>query len=243
MNIESMRAVTKLFTKPIIIMTGASGTGKSTIGRKLSKDLDLPLFSSGSYLRSLVRSEQETILTHSLKEAMKKGKLIDSSVITQVFKHRLSEEQSTNSKGIIFDGCPRILIEAEELLKLADVKTAIYLYADEDIIKEKIMGRRECINCHKTFNVAKVHKGKYNFGPLLPRNGERCDECEGELIRREDDNEESITERMREYNTKTYPVINTVYTKLGIIRKVTMHRGIGEYEYIKNIVLKELDLN
>jgi len=233
-----MRVPTKLLTKPIIIMTGAPGTGKSTIGQMLSKDLGLSLFSSGSYLRSLIRSQQETALTRSLKEAMKKGKLIDSSVITQVFKHRLSKEQQTNSKGIIFDGCPRTLIEAEELLKLGDVKIVMYLYADEDISKEKIMGRRECIKCHKTFNVAKVSKDKYNFGPLLPRNGDKCDECGGELVRREDDNEESIAERMREYYTKTYPIISTVYDKLGVVREVTMYKGVGEYEYIKNIILK-----
>eukprot|EP00826_Nyctotherus_ovalis_P043886 TRINITY_DN4682_c0_g1_i3.p1 TRINITY_DN4682_c0_g1~~TRINITY_DN4682_c0_g1_i3.p1 ORF type:complete len:242 (-),score=72.85 TRINITY_DN4682_c0_g1_i3:62-787(-) len=234
-------SATKLFTKPLIIMAGAPGAGKSTIGQLLSKDLNFSLFSSGSYLRSLVRAKVETPLSRLLKESMMRGSLVSSAVVTEVMRSRLVEEADASSSGIIFDGCPRIKVEAEELLKMADVRVVLYLYADVEILKTKIMGRRECTGCHKTFNFAQVSGGNYRFGPILPKTkGKVCDECGSKLIKREDDNEASITERMKEYYTKTYPVIKEVYEKLGVVRKVIMCKGAGEYEYIKTILLKEL---
>eukprot|EP01022_Parablepharisma_sp_SALTPOND_P016944 TRINITY_DN259_c0_g1_i1.p1 TRINITY_DN259_c0_g1~~TRINITY_DN259_c0_g1_i1.p1 ORF type:complete len:349 (-),score=12.33 TRINITY_DN259_c0_g1_i1:939-1985(-) len=234
----------KRFTKPIILMVGAPGTGKSTISQQLSQDLRIPLFSSGSYLRSLINSPQQTPLVKSLRESMKIGNLVDSSVISRVIENRLMEEQNTESKGIIFDGCPRTKVEVEELVKIADIKAAIYLYIKEDILLEKLAGRRECEKCRRTYNFAKIRREGYDFEPLLPNNNMgKCDNCGGKLVKREDDGEMSTAQRMKEYYTKTYPLIGEFYEKEGIVRKVVMYKGIREYPLIKSIVLKELSSN
>ncbi len=229
------------FTKPILLFVGAPGTGKSTISQQLSADLKLPLFSTGSYLRTLIKSPKETPLIKSLRESMKHGKLVDSSVITRVIENRLIEEQATSSLGIIFDGCPRTLSEGHELLKIANPKAALYFYIKDDILLEKLAGRRECEKCHKTYNFAKITRDGYDLEPLLPKNPEgRCDHCGGKLVKREDDDEKSITQRMKEYNTKTYPLIRDVYEKMGILKKVVMYRGIHEYSRIRSMVLNEI---
>ena len=231
----------KRFTKPIFLMVGAPGTGKSTIGQRLSSELKLPLFSTGSYLRTLIHSPRETPLIRSLREAMKKGNLVDSSVITKVIQNRLMEEQRTKSKGIIFDGCPRTKFEVEELLKIADIKAAIYFYIKDDILIEKLAGRRECEHCYRTYNFSRVKRDGYDFEPLVPKNSEgRCDECGGKLVVRDDDGEKSVIQRMEEYYTKTYPMIGDIYEKKGVLRKVVMYRGVNEYDRIKSMILKEL---
>jgi len=224
-------------------MVGAPGAGKSTISQRLSKELGIPLFSTGSYLRQLINSKVENPLVKSLKETMYKGNLVDSAVINLVIEQRLMEEQETNSKGIIFDGCPRTKIEVEEVLKMADIKAAIYFHIKEDILLEKLLGRRECEKCFKTYNFAKIERDGYHFEPLLPKNAQGvCDKCGGKLVKRADDHAKSIAQRMREYETKTFPLLGEFYESKGILKKVVMYRGIHEYENIKKIVVKELGL-
>lgn len=236
-----MRRGLTYFSKPVLLMVGAPGTGKSTIGQKLSEDLKLPLFSSGLYLRSLIRSPKDTPLVRSLRESMKRGSLVNSEVVIKAMECQLMEEESTSSKAILFDGCPRARIEVEALMKMAKIKAAIYMYIRDDVLLEKLAGRRECERCHKNFNFSRICRDGYDLEPLLPENSKGvCDKCGGKLIKRDDDLETTIAQRMKEYYAKTYPLINEFYEKNGILKKVVMYRGINEYDNIKSFVLDSL---
>ncbi len=238
-----MQSAAKRFSKPILLMVGAPGTGKSTIGQRLSADLGLPLFSTGTYLRTLISSDRRTPLIRAIRECMLKGNLIDSSVIMKVIAERLREEDERPTRAIIFDGCPRIKVEVEDLLKIGNIKFALHLFAREDVLLEKLAGRRECEKCRKTFNIARIHRDGYDYEPLLPHGVDInvCD-CGGRLVRREDDTDASIAQRMREYQAKTYPLINQFYEKLGILKKFTLYRGINDYPEIKSIVQDSLNV-
>eukprot|EP00831_Metopus_contortus_P059461 TRINITY_DN51437_c0_g1_i1.p1 TRINITY_DN51437_c0_g1~~TRINITY_DN51437_c0_g1_i1.p1 ORF type:complete len:213 (-),score=44.14 TRINITY_DN51437_c0_g1_i1:240-878(-) len=180
-------------------------------------------------------------LVQKIKLSMDKGLLINSDIIIEVMRQKLIEEERTQCKGIIFDGCPRIKVEAEALLDMGEVSAAIHFDSNTDVLVEKLMGRRECRRCHKTYNVAHICRDGYQLDPFLPsKNPERCDSCNEPLVRRSDDNPEAISLRLQEYATKTFPMINDIYMKQQFLRTIIMYRGLKEYPAILDMSIESL---
>jgi len=234
--------IIRRFTKPILVLVGAPGTGKSTISQKLSVDLKLPLFSTGTYLRNLINSKEQAPLVKEIKECMMKGKLIDSSIIMKVIEDQLVKEEKTSSKAIIFDGCPRNKFELDAVMKFGNIKGAIHLYTEKDILLTRLMGRLECQKCRRTYNCANICRDGYVQEPLLPtKDPNRCDDCGGDLAVREDDKAEVMLKRLNEYYNKTFPLIKDVYAKKGLLKEVVMYKGIKEYPKIRAIIVDMLN--
>lgn len=177
----------------VIIMLGAPGTGKGTVGKLLSDELGIPHVSSGEIFRSYVKKQGE--IGKQIEGYMSQGKLVPDELAIQILEKRLKEDDV--KCGVILDGYPRNIKQAEkldELLLKQDKKVEIAVnlsLSDQDII-DRIVKRRTCPNpeCREIYNI--------EFKP--PKIEGICDKCGTKLIQREDDNEETVRKRLETYH-------------------------------------------
>ena len=233
-----MEKAAKVYTKTILVLLGAPGVGKGTFGKKISNDFKMPIFSTGEYLRTLVAAKESTPLIEKVKKIMAEGKLLDDETIIQIIQKRLFEDEDPKNQGIIFDGFPRTIPQAEMLEKVGKVKAAINFYNKESILIDKLAGRRECEGCHEAYNVAVIKKEGYEMEPLLPKKDPtKCDKCGSKLIHRSDDQPAAIAERLKVYHEKTAP-LEKFYEKKGIMKSYEPKKGVTDYPWVKTEVAK-----
>jgi len=177
----------------IVIMLGAPGTGKGTVGNLLAQKLGIAHISSGEIFRSYINNASE--IGNQVKEYVQEGKLVPDELTIKLLEQRLSEPDT--KKGCILDGYPRTVVQAEsldELLKAEGrcVKVAVNLSLSDDEIVERISKRRTCPNpdCREI----------YNLDFRKPKVDNICDKCGEKLIIREDDNEETVRKRLENYH-------------------------------------------
>lgn len=202
-----------------LILLGAPGAGKGTQSKKLVAKYCIPQISTGDILRVAVR--EETPMGLRAKSYMEKGELVPDEVVIGIIKDRLSAADC--KKGFILDGFPRTAVQAdalEETLENPEQKIGcvINLEVPNDVLIERLAGRRTCSNCGEGYHV--------KFNP--PVKDEICNKCGGELIQRDDDKEETIAERLRIYNEQTSTLIN-YYDDKGLLKSID---GTGSEETI-----------
>lgn len=207
-----------------IVLLGAPGSGKGTQAKKLMEKYGIPQVSTGDLLRAAVAAG--TDLGKKAKAAMDSGQLVADEVVIGMIQERLQQADTAN--GFIFDGFPRSIAQAEALDKMLGalgkpVQTGLLLNVNLDSLLKRLTGRRTCKNCGQMYNV-------YYSPSKQPG---ICDKCGGELLQRADDNEETISKRLKVYQEQTEPLI-AYYKKQGKFKSV---EGEGEMETIfKNIV-------
>ena len=189
-----------------IILFGKPGSGKGTIAKDLEKE-GYYILAGSDLLREHSQSPDATYYKEA-KYALEEGKLIDSSIINQMFREKMSELKSQNV-DIVFDGFPRSLSQAEALLsfypKLTDVEV-LHLDVSEDVLKERILSRLTCKSCVAPFNEK----------TMKPKVEGVCDHCGGELYKRKDDTEETLAIRFQQFNDITLPILDYFKEKLII---------------------------
>ncbi|WP_058366924.1 adenylate kinase [Haloparvum sedimenti] len=172
-----------------ILLLGAPGAGKGTQSKKLAEEYDLEHVTTGDALRANKDMETEYGTPRSFMEA---GELVPDPVVNEIVEAALAE-----ADGFVLDGYPRNLDQAEYLSEITDLDAVIYLDVDEDVLVDRLTGRRVCDECGANYHV--------DFQP--PEEAGVCDECGGELIQREDDQEDTARERLEVYRENTEPVI------------------------------------
>lgn len=192
----------------IIIMLGAPGAGKGTIGKKLSEELGIKHLSSGDIYRSLIKENTE--VGKQIEECINNGKLIPDKMAMKIFENKLVEYDL--EKGIILDGYPRTLMQAQHLDKLLhsiNLKTDVAINIDvpEELIIDRIINRRICSNCGAIYNL------KYGKKPDVEGT---CDKCGGNIIQRLDDNKKTVCDRLKTYSVLTKPLLN-YYRDKGVL--------------------------
>ncbi len=212
-----------------ILFLGAPGAGKGTQCKKLSKKCNLIHLSSGDMLRDAVKNGTKAGL--AAKEFMDKGQLVPDQVLMDLFREKLSAPECAN--GFILDGFPRNIAQAKSLDQLlaelkANLDTVIDLYTPDDILQERITGRRVCPNkaCNEVFHV-KYHP---------PKKEGICDACGTELVHRSDDKPELVKQRLSVYHELTQPLVD-YYGAKNLLHKVD---GDGEQDNIFAAILKTL---
>ena len=201
-----------------IVLLGAPGSGKGTQAKKLMADRNIPQISTGDMLRAAAAAG--TRFGQKAKDTIDAGNLVPDEVVLGIISERLSEPDAQD--GFILDGFPRTLQQALDLEELLDqlgtpLDAAVLMDVDFDILMKRLTGRRTCSKTGKLLNVY--------FSPR-----EELDECAkagGELIQREDDNEETISNRLDVYHTRTEPLID-FYRKRGRLRTVDAGGTIDE---------------
>jgi adenylate kinase len=198
-----------------IVLLGAPGSGKGTQGKLLATKYKIPQISTGDLLRAAVIAG--TALGRQAKAAMDAGQLVSDDIVLGIIGERLGEADA--AKGFILDGFPRNIPQAEALDRMLDsrgtpLQAALLINVDVEVLIERLTGRRTCESCGQTYNI-------YTSPSRLD---DRCDKCGGNLRHRADDNEETISNRLRVYDQQTSPLV-AYYREQGKLRTVD---GEGE---------------
>ena len=201
-----------------IVLLGAPGSGKGTQAKKLMADKNVPQVSTGDMLREAVAAGTRFGL--KAKSIMEAGNLVPDEVVLGIISERLAQPDA--EQGFILDGFPRNTQQALDLDELLDqmgtpLDCAVLLDVDFDILLKRLTGRRTCSLTGKLLNVY--------FSPQ-----EELDECTnagGELIQREDDNEETISNRLDVYRENTEPLVK-FYRERGKLKTVAAEGSIDE---------------
>ena len=184
-----------------IVMLGAPGSGKGTIGKILSKDMNLAHISTGDIFREQISNKTE--LGKQAESYISKGALVPDDVTIKMVETRLSEDDVRD--GAILDGFPRTAVQAEALKNFLEAnnpmqkRIAIELNVpDEEIIK-RIVNRVTCSN--------KECGAIYNLQTRPPKQEGICDICGSALTKRADDNEETVAKRLKVYHENAKDLI------------------------------------
>lgn len=220
----------------IIIMLGAPGTGKGTVAGILQEKLGIKQVSTGDIFRKNIK--EGTKLGKLSKEYMDQGKLVPDEITIEIIKDRLNEQDVKN--GVILDGFPRTVEQAKVLDKILEergqkVDKVINLSTPEQEIIERIVNRRICSNqeCRKIYNLI--------LNP--PKVEGICDRCGSKLITRKDDTEETVKERIKDYNIETKPLID-FYKDKGILETHVVSVSINHLgQDVANEVVEEIKNN
>lgn len=193
----------------VLIMLGAPGTGKGTVASKLSEKLNIPQVSTGDIFRKAIA--ERTKVGVEAEKYISKGMLVPDDVTIRIVEERLKDEDVQN--GLILDGFPRTIEQAEALDKMLEranksIKLAINLETSEEEIIDRVVSRRLCSN--------QECKTVYNTKLNPPKVEGICDKCGKELIQREDDNEETVKNRLESYYKQSAPIVD-YYKNKGVL--------------------------
>ena len=193
-----------------IIMLGAPGAGKGTQAKKIAEKYSIPHISTGDIFRANIKEGTE--LGKKAKEYMDKGALVPDELVCDLVVDRISQEDAKN--GYVLDGFPRTIPQAEALdaalTKIGEkIDYAIDVDVPDDNIINRMSGRRACVACGGTYHI--------EFNPTKVEGV--CDACGGQLILRDDDQPETVKNRLKVYHEQTQPLIE-YYTKKDILKSV-----------------------
>lgn len=181
-----------------IVLFGAPGSGKGTQAKKLMADRNIPQISTGDMLREAVAAG--TRFGQQAKSIMEAGNLVSDDIMLGIISERLAEPDV--AEGFILDGFPRTEQQALDLEELLDqfgtpLDTAILMDVDSEVLMKRLTGRRTCSLTGKLLNVYFSTQAELD----------ECTDAGGELIQREDDNEEVIRNRLEVYRQQTEPLV------------------------------------
>lgn len=201
-----------------IVLLGAPGSGKGTQAKKLMADRHIPQISTGDMLREAVAAG--TRFGRKAKSIMEAGDLVPDDVVLGIISERLTQPDAAD--GFILDGFPRTTQQALDLGELLDelgtpLDTAVLMDVDFDVLMKRLTGRRTCSLTGKLLNI------HFSTQEEL----DACTNAGGELIQREDDNEETIGNRLDVYRKNTEPLID-FYAKRNKLTKIDAEGTIDD---------------
>ena len=208
-----------------IIFLGAPGGGKGTQAASIAQELNLAHIASGDLFRQAL--EQGTALGMKAKSYMEKGTLVPDEITAQMVLERMSAPDCES--GVIFDGFPRNLNQAEALDKALawqgkTIDKVVYIKVSEEELLRRLSGRWICRNCQTPYHMVNSP----------PRVQGRCDRCGGELYQRPDDTVETAKKRLQVYFAETAPLVD-YYMRAGKLLDID---GEGSVEEVgKRIVV------
>ncbi|KPW38904.1 adenylate kinase [Pseudomonas savastanoi pv. glycinea] len=212
-----------------VILLGAPGAGKGTQAKFITEKFGIPQVSTGDMLRAAVKAETELGL--KAKSVMDSGGLVSDDLIIGLIKDRLAQPDCAN--GVLFDGFPRTIPQAEALLKAGlEIDHVLEIAVDDEEIVKRMSGRR-------------VHEGSGRIYHTIfnPPKVEGIDDVTGEpLLQRKDDVEETVRHRLSVYHAQTKPLVE-FYSKLEAKDgkpKCSHIPGVGSVEEITAKVLEAL---
>lgn len=217
-----------------IIMLGAQGTGKGTVAGLISEQTGLPQISTGDIFRKNI--SEKTPLGVEADKYISKGNLVPDDITVPMVEDRLTWDDAKN--GVILDGFPRTIEQAEKLDKILAKKgekidLVINLVTPKEEIIDRMLTRRVCTNqdCKATYNI-KLHP---------PVKEGICDKCGSPLKQRADDSDpEAIKKRLEIYEEKTSPLVE-YYKEKGVLRTETVSISINRMgKDVANDVVRDI---
>lgn len=193
-----------------IVVFGAPGSGKGTLSDGLKKELEIKHLSTGDILRDLVKSGGD--IGKEVAGYLERGDLVPDEVVIEVVKDNLSK-LGTES-GVLFDGFPRTIVQAKALDEICSIDKVILIEISPETVIKRLTSRRMCKQCQKISNLKWLVDGK-------------CEKCGGEVYQRDDDKEEVILDRLKNYEMATKPLID-YYTATGKLSAMEAKEEVSE---------------
>jgi adenylate kinase len=213
----------------ILVLLGPPGAGKGTQAALLESERSLAKLSTGDILRAAVAAGTE--LGRKAGDIMERGQLVPDELVIGLIAERL--DAGSDGDGFILDGFPRTIAQAEALDRLLqergqDLDAVVEMRVDDDALVRRITGRFSCGSCgegyHEDFKMPKV------LGV--------CDRCGATaFVRRRDDNEEVVRQRLKAYHAQTEPLI-AYYERQGKLKTVD---GMADIEEVHRAIAEALD--
>ena len=189
-----------------IVLFGPPGAGKGTQASRISSLTGKPQVSTGDMLRAAVASGSE--LGAEAKSYMEAGLLVPDEVIIGLISERLQEPDAVS--GLLLDGYPRTIAQAEALAEVEEVSTVISIEVPDEAIVERIVGRRMDPETGRIYHI--------RFNPPPAELSER-------VIQRKDDNEDTVWNRLSAYHEQTAPLADW-YEQRGVLVRIDGNRSI-----------------
>jgi adenylate kinase len=200
--------------KPInIIMMGTQGSGKGTQATKLAEHFGVPTISTGEILREEIQKGTE--LGRLAASYMNKGMLVPDDLINSIVRKKLQRDEYRD--GVILDGYPRNIVQAEALDGFFVPNYVILLEISDKEAIRRVTGRRACPKCGED----------YHLEYKAPKNNEVCDKCGGKLEVRDDSTPEAVKTRLEVFRLQTEPLMD-FYGKKGVLIQVNGERTVPE---------------
>ena len=182
-----------------LVLLGPPGAGKGTFAGMIKEAFGLVHISTGDMLREAMKSGSD--LGKSVKSYVESGGLVPDELIIKIIEERLKQNDVT-AHGYLLDGFPRTTAQAESLDRILEhiqqpVDLVVYMEAGLPVVLQRLTGRRLCRSCNAIYHTVN----------MPPREENICDHCGGELYQRPDDNEGTITNRMKVYEESTQPIV------------------------------------
>ncbi|MCB9682716.1 MAG: adenylate kinase [Alphaproteobacteria bacterium] len=193
-----------------MIFIGPPGAGKGTQAARLVERYGIPHVSTGDMLRAAVKAG--TPMGQMAGALMADGKLVPDDVIVGIVRERLAEPDC-QAKGVLLDGFPRTVAQAEALDQMLDsegiaLDAVVLLEVPDGLIEERIVGRRSDPETGRIYHLT------YDPPPA---------DVVGRLVHRPDDTEEAVRKRLAAYHAQTAPIV-PFYEAKGLVRRVD---GVG----------------
>ncbi|WP_423828835.1 adenylate kinase [Staphylococcus aureus] len=197
-----------------IILMGLPGAGKGTQASEIVKKFPIPHISTGDMFRKAIKEETE--LGKEAKSYMDRGELVPDEVTVGIVKERISEDDA--KKGFLLDGFPRTIEQAEALNNIMseldrNIDAVINIEVPEEELMNRLTGRRICESCHLVFNPPKVEG--------------ICDIDGGKLYQREDDNPETVANRLSVNIKQSKPILD-FYDQKGVLKNIDGSKDISD---------------
>ncbi|MEE9342898.1 MAG: adenylate kinase [Gammaproteobacteria bacterium] len=214
-----------------IILLGGPGAGKGTQANYIKDKYNIPQISTGDMLRAAVK--EGTPLGVEAKKIMDAGGLVSDDIILGLVKERIQQADCKN--GFLFDGFPRTLPQAESLkTQGVDIDAVVEIDVDDDEIIKRMAGRRVHLASGRTYHIV--------FNP--PKEEGKDDETGEPLIQRDDDQEDTVRERLSVYHDQTEPLVDYYSSWAnaggsGAPRYIRV-QGVGKVDQIRDAIFTEL---
>jgi adenylate kinase len=211
------------------VLLGPPGAGKGSLAGLIKDEMGILHISTGDMLRDEMKKGSQLGL--QVKSLIEQGALVPDELITKLVEQKINTDQRINN-GFMLDGYPRTTQQAQDLDKILaridkPLDFVLCMNASLDLILTRLTGRRVCRKCGALFHI----KNKPSRNPAV------CDICGGELYQRADDNEETISKRMKVYDISTKPIID-YYTTQG---KIKNFDGDKETVELRNDLIKMMN--
>ncbi|HCY8704127.1 TPA: adenylate kinase [Staphylococcus aureus] len=201
-----------------IILMGLPGAGKGTQASEIVKKFPIPHISTGDMFRKAIKEETE--LGKEAKSYMDRGELVPDEVTVGIVKERISEDDA--KKGFLLDGFPRTIEQAEALNNIMseldrNIDAVINIEVPEEELMNRLTGRRICESCGTTYHLV------FNS----PKVEGICDIDGGKLYQREDDNPETVANRLSVNIKQSKPILD-FYDQKGVLKNIDGSKDISD---------------
>lgn len=213
-----------------IVMLGAPGAGKGTQAKKIAAKFCVPHISTGDIFRANIKNN--TPLGQKAKVYMDKGELVPDELVVDLIMDRFKEKDCAN--GYVLDGYPRTIPQAQALDKALNANGESLDYAidvdvPDELIVERMSGRRACVGCGATYHILNN----------APKKDGVCDICNDKLILRDDDKKETVENRLKIYHDQTEP-LKKYYEEASLLYTVDGTKPMEEvFEAISKIITEK----